>query len=60
MGDDDADFDLPEIELDDEDYEAFLAREFGADGKPRGEPKIGRLVIVLIVLLLAWLVILLQ
>ena len=52
--------DLPETHLDDDDYEDFLQREFGADGSPRGRPPVGLIIAVVIVALLAWLVVQLQ
>jgi len=47
--------DLPATHLDDEAYQEFLARELGADGRPRrgASPRVGLLILVLIVILLA-------
>lgn len=46
--DDDGDLDLPSTHLDDEDYDAFVAREFDARGRVKGDPPIGRIVLVLL------------
>ena len=43
--------DLPETHLDDEDYEAFLARELDAEGNVRGDPPVTRFLVMIIVLL---------
>lgn len=38
--------------LEEDEYEAFAAREFGADGRIRGVPPVGVLVILVIAILL--------
>ena len=44
--------DVPELELDDEDYEAFLARELDPDGRIKGDPPVGRIILIVLVCLL--------
>jgi hypothetical protein len=52
LGDEDDDFDdLPETHLDDDAYDEFLAREFDAEGRVRGDPPVTRFLIMLIVVL---------
>ena len=48
--DDDFD-DLPETHLDDDAYDDFLSREFDAEGHVRGEPRVGRFILMVIVAL---------
>lgn len=43
--------DIPETHLDDEDYEAFLEREFDADGQLRDGPPVTRFLLIAIVML---------
>lgn len=45
--------DFPETELDDEDYDEFVAREFDPDGALKGEPRVAWVIGLAIVLLLA-------
>lgn len=45
--------DRPETHLDDEDYEAFLDREFDAAGRPRPPIPVTTILVVLIVVVLA-------
>ena len=54
LGDDEAteDLDAPLTHLDDDDYEAFVQGEFGADGRPRGAPPIGRILLAIVLGLL--------
>ena len=58
IDDDPEDFeDLPSTHLDDEAYEEFLERELDAHGRPRGVPRVGLVIFVLIVILLAVMVV---
>jgi hypothetical protein len=51
LADDDEDFDdLPSTHLDDESYEEFVGRELDARGRVRGDPPVGTILVVLIVL----------
>ncbi|MDA1194437.1 MAG: hypothetical protein O2894_04570 [Planctomycetota bacterium] len=50
MSDDDFD-DFPETHLDDDEYAAYLEREFDADGGVRAGPPVARFILMLIVLL---------
>ena len=45
--------DFPETELDDDEYDEFVAREFDPDGALRGEPRVAWVIGLAIVLLLA-------
>ena len=45
--------DLPETHLEDDEYEAFLDREFGSDGTPRGGPAVGVVILVIVLVVLA-------
>ena len=45
--------DFPETSLEDEDYDEFLAREFDAEGRLRGEPRVAWFIGLAIVLLAA-------
>jgi len=45
--------DFPETSLEDEDYDDFLAREFDAEGRLRGEPRVAWFIGLAVVLLAA-------
>jgi len=45
--------DFPETELDEDDYDEFVAREFDPDGALKGEPRVAWVIGLAIVLLLA-------
>jgi hypothetical protein len=50
--------DYPDTQLDDDEYEAFLAREFDSQGRAKGDPPIGRYVafaVVALIVLAIWL-----
>lgn len=50
--------DYPDTHLDDEEYEAFLDREFDAQGRAKGDPPIARyvaLAVLALVVLAVWL-----
>ncbi len=52
------DDDFPGTHLDDDEYDAFLEREFDAQGRAKGEPPIGRyvaLAVLALVILAVWL-----
>lgn len=50
--DGDEDFDEPFTHLDDEDYEEFVGRTFGRDGKERGDPPIGKILLLVLLAIL--------
>ncbi len=52
--------DFPATHLEDEEYAEFLSQEFDAEGHLRGEPRVGRAIgLVIVVLVILFLLILL-
>ena len=53
-----SDDDFPDTHLDDDEYDAFLAREFDAQGRAKGDPQIARyvaLAVLALIILAVWL-----
>ena len=48
-----SDDDFPGTHLDDDDYDAFLAREFDGSGHAKGDPPIARYVALVVLALIA-------